>query len=80
MPRTEQPQPALGKAVRQLREKRGLKQESLAYEAGLTIGTVSQLERGLTNPTWATVKLIASRLGVSIGELGQLAEALEKTS
>ena len=78
MPRTEQPQPALGKAVRQLREKRGLKQEALAYGAGITIGTVSLLERGVSNPTWSTVKAIASRLGVSMADLAKLANRLEE--
>lgn len=78
MPRVEQQQPALGKAVRQLRRKRGLKQEALAYEAGITIGTVSLLERGVSNPTWATVKAIAARLGVSMAELAKLANQLEE--
>ena len=78
MSRTEQPQPALGKAVRHLREKRGLKQEALAYEAGITIGTLSGLERGVSNPTWATVKAIATRLGVSMAELAKLANRLEE--
>lgn len=78
MPRTEKPQPALGKAVRQLRKERGLKQEALAYEAGVTIGTVSLLERGVSNPSWGTVKAIAARLGVSMAELAKLANKLEQ--
>jgi transcriptional regulator with XRE-family HTH domain len=78
MSRTEKPQPALGKAVRQLRKERGLKQEALAYEAGITIGTVSLLERGVSNPTWATVKAIAAKLGVSMAEMARLANKLEE--
>jgi XRE family transcriptional regulator, regulator of sulfur utilization len=77
MARAEQPQPALGKAVRQLREKRGTTQEGLAHEAGVTIGTLSLMERGQSNPAWGTVKGIAAALGVSMGELAKLADTLE---
>ena len=72
-----QPQPALGKAIRQLRERRGLTQEGLAHEAGLTTSTMSIIERGLSNPTWGTVKSIAAALDVSMGKLGSLVDKLE---
>lgn len=74
---TTQPQPALGAAVRQLREKRGDTQEALASKAGITLSTLSVIERGRANPTWGTVRSIAAALDVSIGELGRLAEKLE---
>lgn len=77
MARPEQPQPALGKAVRALREKRGVTQEALAYEAGVTTGTLSLIERGQSNPAWGTVKGIAKTLGVSMGELAKLADTFE---
>jgi transcriptional regulator with XRE-family HTH domain len=73
----DQPQPALGEAVRQLREKRGITQERLAQEAGLTVGTVSLIERGRSNPAWGTVKAIGKALGVAMCELGQLSDRLE---
>lgn len=73
----DQPQPALGEAVRQLREKRGLTQEGLAQDAGVTTGTVSLVERGRSNPSWGTVKAIANGLGVSIAELAKQVTALE---
>lgn len=75
---SEQPQPALGKAVRQLREQRGVSQETLAYEAGVTSGTLSLIERGLSNPTWGTVKGIAAALDASIAELAKLSLKLEE--
>jgi XRE family transcriptional regulator, regulator of sulfur utilization len=75
---SEQPQPALGKAIRQLREQRGVSQEALAYEAGVTSGTLSLIERGLSNPTWGTVKGIAAALDVSIAELASLSLKFEK--
>jgi transcriptional regulator with XRE-family HTH domain len=69
----DQPQPALGEAIRQLREKRGLTQERLAQDAGVTTGTVSLLERGQSNPAWGTVDALANALGVSLSELAKLA-------
>jgi transcriptional regulator with XRE-family HTH domain len=74
MRRSDQPQPALGEAIRQLRQKRGITQEDLAHEAGITTGTLSLIERGHANPTWGTVSSIASSLGVPIGELGRLVD------
>jgi transcriptional regulator with XRE-family HTH domain len=71
MRRSDQPQPALGKAIRQLREKRGMTQEALAQDAGVTVGHMSMIERGHSNPTWGTVKGIAEALGVTIAELGK---------
>jgi len=77
MTRAGEPQPALGAAVKQLREQRGATQEALAYEAGITTGTLSQLERGISNPSWGTLKAVAGALGVSMVELAKLAAKLE---
>jgi transcriptional regulator with XRE-family HTH domain len=77
MRRSDQPQPALGKAIRQLRDKRGMTQEALAHAAGVTVGHLSMIERGHSNPTWATVKAIAAALGGSMVELTKLASRFE---
>jgi transcriptional regulator with XRE-family HTH domain len=77
MRRSDQPQTALGAAIRQLRQKRGITQEDLAHDAEITTGTLSLIERGHANPTWNTVKGIASALGVSMGELGKLSDRLD---
>jgi len=74
MGRVSEPQPALGNAIRQLREKRGLTQEALAHEAGITTGTLSLIERGQSNPAWGTVGRLADALGSSMGEIGKLAD------
>ncbi|HWI95663.1 MAG TPA: helix-turn-helix transcriptional regulator [Solirubrobacterales bacterium] len=63
MRRSDHPQPALGKAIREFREERGMTQEALAQEAGVTVGHMSMIERGHSNPTWSTVKAIADALG-----------------
>jgi DNA-binding XRE family transcriptional regulator len=70
----DQPQPALGKAIRQLRQKRGDTLKTLAPKAGVTWGTLGVIERGEANPTWGTVRAIAAALDVSVAELAQLAE------
>jgi transcriptional regulator with XRE-family HTH domain len=77
MRRSERPQPALGKAVRQLREKRGMTQEAVAQAAGITTATLSLIERGQGNPTWDTLKKIAGAGDFSMGQLDKLADSLE---
>ena len=73
----DQPQPALGEAIRHLREERGITQERLAQDAGLTTGTVSLVERGRSNPAWGTVKALAHGLDVSMAELSSFVTRLE---
>jgi transcriptional regulator with XRE-family HTH domain len=76
MRRSDQPQPALGHAIRQLRQKRGMTQEDLAHEAGITTGTLSLIERGHANPTWGTISALASALKSSMKEIGALSDRL----
>jgi len=75
MPPPLPPDPALGLAVRELREAHGLTQEELASQAGMTFGTVSRLESAKSAPAWATVMQIIDAMGVSLPEL---AKAVEK--
>lgn len=79
MRRSDQPQPALGKAIRQLRDKRGMTQEALAHAAGVTVGHLSMIERGHSNPTWSTVRGIAKALDISMSDLAKLADVLGDT-
>jgi transcriptional regulator with XRE-family HTH domain len=52
-------------------------QEALAQEAGVTVGHMSMIERGHSNPTWGTVKGIAKALGIRMGELARMADSLD---
>jgi transcriptional regulator with XRE-family HTH domain len=52
-----------GGLVRQQREQAGLSQRSLARRAGTTQAAVSRIERGLTAPTWETVRALMLALG-----------------
>ncbi len=73
----EGPSQALATAIRQLREDRGITQEDLAHEAGITTGTLSKIERGLANPSWTTVERIAGALGLKVAHLARTAESLD---
>jgi transcriptional regulator with XRE-family HTH domain len=77
MRQSRRSQPALGKAIRELRETREMTQEDLAAVAEITVRTLSQIETGNANPTWATVDDIADALNVSIADLAKLAEKHE---
>ncbi|HEY6139073.1 MAG TPA: helix-turn-helix transcriptional regulator [Thermoanaerobaculia bacterium] len=58
-----------GGLVRQLRDARGWTQETLAREAEITVTSVSNLERGATKPSTATVEKIAAAFDLRPGEL-----------
>jgi transcriptional regulator with XRE-family HTH domain len=76
MRRSSRPQPALGQAIRRVREKKRETQGVVAQRAGIAIPTLSMIEGGSSNPTWATVRDIAKALGVSMGDLAKLADKL----
>jgi transcriptional regulator with XRE-family HTH domain len=63
------PKSPLAKAIRELRTNRGMTQEDLAHGAGITVGHLSKIERGLANPGWSTVEAIADALGIKMGEI-----------
>lgn len=62
----------VGGVVRRLREERGLTQERLAFEANVTMATLSRIERGVTGPALATVAKIAAALEMQLPELASL--------
>jgi transcriptional regulator with XRE-family HTH domain len=74
MRHSARPQPGLGSAIRHLREKSQTKQQAVADGAGISVQTLSHIEAGNANPTWATVRDIAATLGVSMSELAKLSE------
>ena len=76
-PRTE-PQPGLGRAIRQLRTERGLSQEELGLRAEIHPTWISHLESGRNNPAWGSVRRIAAALDVRLSELARLAEEREE--
>lgn len=60
----------MGKRIRQLRTARGMTQEALARAAGLTLSTVSRIEKGtIKEPSRGTVRALAAALGVPAEDL-----------
>jgi transcriptional regulator with XRE-family HTH domain len=74
VPTQDPPDQNLAQAIRRLRARRGLTQEEVAYEAGLTISSYREIERGRANPAWTTVQRIAEALEVGMVELAAAAE------
>jgi len=77
MPRREEPQIGLSKAIRQLRREVQLSQEALGLLAGIHPTWISHMESGRVNPTWGNVRRIANGLRVPLSVLAALAEDLE---
>jgi transcriptional regulator with XRE-family HTH domain len=77
MPRTDDPQIGLSKAIRQLRKREKLSQEALGLRADIHPTWISHLESGRVNPTWGNVRRIAVGLRVPLPVLAALAEDLE---
>ena len=56
-----------GPQLRELRKARGLTLQKLAAEIGKTAGFISQIERGLAQPSYATLQALVRVLGVPMG-------------
>jgi transcriptional regulator with XRE-family HTH domain len=78
MPRRDDPQIGLGKAIRTLRNEEKLSQETLGHRADIHPTWISHIESGRINPTWGNVRRIANGLQVPLPRLAQLAEDYEK--
>ncbi len=60
---------ALGKRMRELRDKHGFSQEAFADHCGLHRTAVSLIERGKRVPSLTTLLTISSGFGISVSEL-----------
>ena len=72
-----EPQPGLGRALKQLRKARQMTQQQVATAAGLEPAWLSHIESGRNNPAWGTVRRLAAALDVTMAELAQLADDLD---
>jgi transcriptional regulator with XRE-family HTH domain len=68
---------ALGPHVRALRRERGLTLKALGQRAGLSHPFLSQVERGLAQPSVGSVERIAGALGVPVAQLWSAPPRLE---
>ena len=75
---TEQPaEPAVGRRIRELRQRRGLTQRTLAQACDLSANAIGLIERGESSPSVSTLHRLALALDVPIADL--FAETDEKT-
>lgn len=61
--------PDLGKTLQTLRKSKGLTLDKLASMSGVSKSMLSQIERGQTNPTFATLWGLTQALGVEISKI-----------
>jgi transcriptional regulator with XRE-family HTH domain len=59
----------LGQQLRELRKDKGLSLQELSDASGVSVGTLSHVERGLTSASVKTLSRISRSLGVSINNL-----------
>ena len=59
----------LGLRIKELRKQKGMSQELLADESGLSLRTIQRIENGHTNPTGETLKRLSNALNVNPDEL-----------
>ena len=62
-------QEQLGMRIKYLRKQKKWSQEDLALEAGINTKYLSDLERGMRNPTLKILEKISIALNISISEL-----------
>ena len=60
---------ALGEALEELREEADLTHEALAERLEMSFQRISELERGVANPTFITLMRVADGLEVELSEL-----------
>ena len=60
---------SFGAKLKQLRLKKGLTLEQLAFEADIELSQVHRVEKGKVNPTLTTLIAIAKGLGVKLSEI-----------
>jgi transcriptional regulator with XRE-family HTH domain len=69
---------AFGRALREVREQRGLSQDKLALECGLDRTYVSGVERGERNPSLGSIFKLVDELNVSLADLFRRMEELAR--
>jgi transcriptional regulator with XRE-family HTH domain len=72
--------PVLGRAIRQMREQRGMSADELAGATSIGRERVDALETGRLDPTYELLLALAEGLGIQPSALVILAEQLKRTN
>lgn len=64
---------ALGRRIRKLRLERSMTLDEVAARSGCSLGSLSQIERGIGNPSFATLVKISHALDISVARLLEVA-------
>jgi len=59
----------LSKQLKAYRKRHGLSQELFVEKTGISLPLVSELERGIANPTLQTLEKLSDAMGMSVAEL-----------
>ncbi len=73
------PAPGIGAHLRRIRKERGYPLTRLAEVAGVSIGLISQIERGLTSPSVRSLRQICGALGLPLSSVFQTTEQPQPT-
>lgn len=65
-PRQKEIERSLGMRMRQLRKTLSLSMQTVAERAGLSVGLISQIERGLTSPSIRSLRLMAMAMDLPV--------------
>lgn len=65
----------IGNVIRELRKSKGLTLEALAYEAGMTGGNISRIERGEIDPPVGSLLKLCTALNIAASEVFFLMES-----
>ena len=60
---------AISKRLKEYRKEHSLPQERFADKAGISLPLLSELERGIANPTLQTLEKIACAMSLSVAEM-----------
>ncbi len=71
---------SLGMRLREIRREKGLSLQAVGIRANLSIGIISQIERGLTSPSFRSLRRLSAALGTPIQEFFSGAAPLEPES
>lgn len=67
----------IGRALLEIREEKGLKQEAVALDAGTNSGYLSRIENGIRSPALGMLENLAAALGSTVTEIVSKAESYD---